>query len=137
MTDLLQRIRWANVARAAAVLLALALIFAWPHLRSSAPALPPAAATPLDASTEPRTTAIAAAPAKKKRVAKPRASTVKAKPAARKTRHRKNAPKPRRRAVVAAAPAPAPAPASPSPARVAVAVAAAPPPEPPGAEFRH
>ena len=39
--DLLHRIRWANVARAAAVLLALALVVAWPRLRPHAAPLPP------------------------------------------------------------------------------------------------
>src|SRR4051794_9448125 len=42
--DLLHRIRWANVARAAAVLLALALVVGWPRLRGQAEPLPPAGA---------------------------------------------------------------------------------------------
>jgi hypothetical protein len=42
MTEILQRIRWANVARAAAVLLALALVIAWPRLRTHDEPLPPA-----------------------------------------------------------------------------------------------
>jgi hypothetical protein len=130
MTDLLQRIRWANVVRAAAVVLALALIFAWPHLRSAAPALPPAAATPLDTTTEPRTTAIAATPERRKPVAKPKRSKAKAKRHARRTHRRKKSPKPRRRPVLAMTPAPAP-----PPARVAAAPAPA-PPAPRGAEFR-
>jgi hypothetical protein len=40
--DLLHRIRWANVARAAAVALALLLVLAWPRLRAHSDALPPA-----------------------------------------------------------------------------------------------
>ena len=40
--DLLHRIRWANVARAAAVALALLLALAWPRLRNHQEALPPA-----------------------------------------------------------------------------------------------
>jgi hypothetical protein len=40
--DLLHRIRWANVARAAAVALALLLALAWPRLRAHSDALPPA-----------------------------------------------------------------------------------------------
>jgi hypothetical protein len=40
--DLLHRIRWANVARAAAVALALLLALAWPRLRAHPDALPPA-----------------------------------------------------------------------------------------------
>lgn len=38
----LHRIRWANVARAAAVLAAVALIVAWPQLKSPPPELPDA-----------------------------------------------------------------------------------------------
>jgi hypothetical protein len=48
-TDLLHRIRWANVARAAALLLAVLLAVAWPRLRGHAEALPPAVATPATA----------------------------------------------------------------------------------------
>jgi hypothetical protein len=44
--DLLHRIRWANVARAAAILLALALAIAWPRLRAHDDPLPPAVAAP-------------------------------------------------------------------------------------------
>jgi hypothetical protein len=47
--DLLHRIRWNNVARAAAVLAAIVLVLAWPHLRSKAPEIPsgePTAAVP-------------------------------------------------------------------------------------------
>jgi hypothetical protein len=40
--DLLRRIRWTNVARAAAVALALLLALAWPRLRTHQDALPPA-----------------------------------------------------------------------------------------------
>jgi hypothetical protein len=40
--DLLHRIRWANVGRAAAVVLALLLALAWPRLRAHPDALPPA-----------------------------------------------------------------------------------------------
>src|SRR5690349_206596 len=49
--DLLRRIRWNNVARAAAVLAAVALVLAWPHLRSKPPEIPPeepVAAVPLE-----------------------------------------------------------------------------------------
>src|SRR3954466_11292170 len=44
--DLLHRIRWANVARAPAILLALALAIGWPRLRPQADPLPPAVAAP-------------------------------------------------------------------------------------------
>ena len=39
--DLLHRIRWANVARAAALAAAVLLVVAWPRLRSDPPPLPP------------------------------------------------------------------------------------------------
>src|SRR3954447_443243 len=62
MTDLLHRLRWANLARVAAVLLALVLIFAWPHLHAAEPSLPPAAAAPLDTTpVEQPTTTVPAA----------------------------------------------------------------------------
>ena len=41
--DLLHRIRWANVARAAALVAAVALVVAWPRLRAEPPPLPPPA----------------------------------------------------------------------------------------------
>jgi hypothetical protein len=41
------RIRWANVAKAAAVVAVVALIVAWPKLRRSEPSLPPAEGKPL------------------------------------------------------------------------------------------
>jgi hypothetical protein len=39
--DLLHRIRWANVARALAIVAALVLLVTWPSLRRDPPALPP------------------------------------------------------------------------------------------------
>jgi hypothetical protein len=39
--DLLHRIRWGNVARAAALLAAVVLVVAWPRLRADPPPLPP------------------------------------------------------------------------------------------------
>jgi hypothetical protein len=39
--DLLHRIRWANVARAAALAAAVLLVAAWPRLRAEPPPLPP------------------------------------------------------------------------------------------------
>src|SRR3954468_16896782 len=41
-----RRVRWGNVARLAAALAALALVLAWPRLKSPAPPLPPGAPTP-------------------------------------------------------------------------------------------
>jgi len=39
--DLLHRIRWANVARAAALVAAVLLLVSWPRLRAEPPPLPP------------------------------------------------------------------------------------------------
>src|SRR5438128_6368590 len=57
----MDRLRWDNIARAAAALAVVALVIAWPHLKGAPPALPPAAATPvsvedpaLPAAPEPR-----------------------------------------------------------------------------------
>ena len=54
--DLLHRVRWGNVARAAALLAAIALVVAWPRLRSEPPPLPPepAVAAPIPAREESR-----------------------------------------------------------------------------------
>jgi hypothetical protein len=134
MTDFLHRIRWANLARAAAVLLALALVFAWPKLRSHEAALPPAFAAPLDTTpVEVRTTTVPApaaqhrAAAKKPRRAKGHATV------------RRHAPRRRhgsRRIHEAATAAPAPAvPTTPPPAPPPAARAAA-APQASGREFR-
>jgi hypothetical protein len=63
--DLLHRVRWTNVARAAAAVLALLLALAWPRLRAHQDALPPA--------VEPVSAAAARPPAAAKatRVARP------------------------------------------------------------------
>ena len=45
--DLLHRIRWTNVARAAAVLGTVALVAAWPRLRAAPPALPATDSAPV------------------------------------------------------------------------------------------
>ena len=55
------RVRWGNVARAAALLALAAIVIAWPHLRAREPALPPAHPTPLV--TEPEPPPAAPAPA--------------------------------------------------------------------------
>src|SRR5829696_2788444 len=49
--DLLRRIRWGNVTRAAALLAAVALVLAWPRLRSDPPSLPPEPALAAPAAT--------------------------------------------------------------------------------------
>ena len=41
------RVRWDNVARAAALFALALLVIAWPHLRTPEPDLPPAGAVPL------------------------------------------------------------------------------------------
>jgi hypothetical protein len=47
MTDLFHRVRWVNVARAGAVLLAVLLVVAWPRLKARQDDLPPALAEPV------------------------------------------------------------------------------------------
>jgi hypothetical protein len=141
--DLLRRVRWGNVARAAAVLLALALVLLWPRLRSQAAPLPPAAATPAlggrvgttevappahaAAPAEAATRRAATRPAKKRHVARRRARAARARRA---KRHRPMTP----RVATPARPAPS-APGRP-PAAAAPVAAPAPPPAAPGAEFR-
>jgi hypothetical protein len=144
--DLLHRIRWANVARAAAILLALALVIGWPRVRPHADPLPPAVAAPALpdrlattelAGDEPAPAAARAPRAKPRRRSKPPARPRAAGPRtaphrARTDRHRKaRAPRTTRpRAAASPAPARAPAPA------VAPPVAAPRSPVPVGAEFR-
>jgi hypothetical protein len=43
----MHRLRWDNIARAAAAIAVVALVVAWPRLQARAPALPPAAAKPV------------------------------------------------------------------------------------------
>ena len=43
----MDRLRWDNIARAAAVLAVVALVVAWPRIKGAPPALPPAGATPV------------------------------------------------------------------------------------------
>jgi hypothetical protein len=136
-SDLLHRVRWANVARVAAVLLALALVLAWPRLRSQAAPLPPTAVTPALSdrvgTTEvtppaPTTAATRAQKPATRRAAKTRrARTRRTTPRRTKTRAR-----PRAATAPRAVPATAPAPAAP-PVASAPSAASAPPP---GAEFR-
>jgi hypothetical protein len=56
MTDLLHRIRWVNVARAGALLLAILLALAWPRLKAHDDGLPPALAEPAAVADEDGTT---------------------------------------------------------------------------------
>jgi hypothetical protein len=46
--DVLRRVRWGNVGRAATVVLALTVVIAWPRLASDAPRVPAAGVVPLD-----------------------------------------------------------------------------------------
>ncbi|HYF28035.1 MAG TPA: hypothetical protein VD931_19990, partial [Baekduia sp.] len=48
-SSFLARVRWANVARAAALLGVVALVVLWPRLRAEAPRLPAAQARPVEA----------------------------------------------------------------------------------------
>ncbi|MDP8967671.1 MAG: hypothetical protein M3N04_03640, partial [Actinomycetota bacterium] len=54
------RVRWGNVARAAALLALVAIILAWPHLRAREPVLPPAEPVPVAPAPPPTTTSVAA-----------------------------------------------------------------------------
>jgi hypothetical protein len=144
MNDILQRIRWPNVARAAAVLSAVALLISWPHLRARAPELPPATAAPAEVEPMGPAPDVAEADGEKKPAAKaPTAAadragkrpTAKAPPAHPKTkapqaRHRTR--RSRRQPTARSTPTPA---ATPAPAQPPAYVTPA-PPTPPGAEFR-
>ena len=145
--DFLHRIRWANVARAAAILLALALAIGWPRLRPQADPLPPAVAAPAlpdrAATTElagvgpARTEApVTRAQPRRRGAAHGRTRASATRPRARRARaprHRHAAPRVQRpRAAPAAAPPSTRAPALPASAPVA----AVPPPAPAGLEFR-
>ncbi|WCB97031.1 hypothetical protein DSM104299_05802 [Baekduia alba] len=133
MTDLLHRLRWANLARAAAVLLALALIFAWPHLHATEPALPPAVAAPLDTTpAEAPTTTVPPEPKPNPAHAKTKHIRAKRHP---RPAHRKAVPRRRRQPQAQ----PVPAAAAPPPPAVPPSSPPASPPLPPppsGAEFR-
>jgi hypothetical protein len=138
MNDILHRIRWPNVARAAAVLSAVALLISWPHLRGRAPELPPATAAPAEVEPVAPPAAAAAHPAGKgSTAARSTAKAPKARPKAKAVRHRPAArhrarrpphhhPASRRTAAPASGPASAPSPAYVPPA----------PSPPPAAEFR-
>jgi hypothetical protein len=52
--DVLRRVRWGNVALAAAIALALATIIAWPLIAAPSPRLPPDTARPLVSEAPPR-----------------------------------------------------------------------------------
>jgi hypothetical protein len=125
--DLRRRIRWPNVGRAALVLVAVALIAAWPRLRSAAPAVVPPAPVVRDPVSPTTTQALPAArPVRTIRAA--------ARPAT--PRPRKAARKPAVRRPPAAVPSrPVPRPAAVAPARAPAPAPAPLPPPDPGAEF--
>src|SRR3954469_13524663 len=54
--ELLRRVRWGNVGRAAAAVLALGVVIAWPRLASDAPRVPAAGLVPLDRGPHPART---------------------------------------------------------------------------------
>lgn len=102
---LLARVRWANVARAAALVAVVALVAAWPQLRAEAPALPDAEARPVPvapAVAPPETT-----PAAEFGV---ESAAPDPEPGVRARRRRTKKRRPRPRPVVRRAPAPWPAP---------------------------
>jgi len=110
--DLLHRIRWANVARAAVVLAAAALVLAWPLLKTDPPTLPPAAAEPVaPAAAEPPADEFRprGTPLRRRAVRPHRAAGGSDRRRSRPRRHRPAAPAPR----PVAAPAP-PAPVAPT-----------------------
>src|SRR3954451_12689487 len=78
----MDRLRWDNIARAAAVLAVIALVVAWPHLKGAPPTLPPAAATPVTVEDP----ALPAAP--ERRVAEPAPPSRPPQPRPRRKRHR-------------------------------------------------
>jgi hypothetical protein len=138
-TGILQRIRWANVARAGAVVAALLLAIAWPKLRDRPDPLPPAAAVPAvvedaQAAAPAETATVAEQQAVSKRRPKKAARSAVKAPATAKPRpskHRAPRRKPRRARAVAQ---PTPPAAPPAPRYIAPAYT--PPAPPPGAEFR-
>jgi hypothetical protein len=91
----MDRLRWDNIARAAAVVAVIALVVAWPRLKGAPPSLPPAAAKPVSIEDP----ALPAAPEQPAPAPKPRR---RAKP-----QHRRAKPQ-HRRAKPRSAPAPAP-----------------------------
>jgi hypothetical protein len=116
------RVRWANVARALALVAVAALVVAWPRLRAPAPEVPRGAAVPVRQAPAPVEPIATPEPEPEPApTAKPDAEPVRATP---RRAPRTRAAKPRRRAtprtatarVAAPAPAPAPPPA-PAPGR--------------------
>jgi outer membrane biosynthesis protein TonB len=101
----MDRLRWDNIARAAAVLAVVALVVAWPHLRGAPPPLPSAAATPVSVEDP----ALPAAP--ERRVSEPAPVAHRPKPRP-KPRHRRKPSRQRHHAQARVRSAPA-APAAP------------------------
>jgi DNA polymerase-3 subunit gamma/tau len=100
----MDRLRWDNIARAAAVVAVIALVVAWPHLKGAPPSLPPAAAKPVSIEDP----ALPAAPEQPAPEPKPRA-----KPRHRRATPRHRAPRPGREPA-RSVPAPAPQAAAPA-----------------------
>jgi hypothetical protein len=100
----MDRLRWDNIARAAAVVAVIALVVAWPHLKGAPPSLPPAAAKPVSIEDP----ALPVAPERPAPEPKPRA----------KPRHRRAKPRHRgsrpRREPARSVPSPAPQAAPPA-----------------------
>jgi hypothetical protein len=128
----MDRLRWDNIARAAAVLAVIALVVAWPRLKAEPPALPSAAATPVTVE-DPALAATGQAPAsaRTRRPPKPHHAP-RARPRRPRARPRHSAPPASRPAPVAATPGPA---AIVPPAPPAAVPAKAPPRPPAQQEF--
>jgi outer membrane biosynthesis protein TonB len=112
------RVRWANVARALALVAVAALVVAWPRLRAPAPEVPRGAAVPVRQAPAPAGPVTTSEP-EPAPTAEPDPEPARTAPPAR-TPRRRSAKQPRRRmtARTATAPAPAavPAPTPPPPA---------------------
>jgi outer membrane biosynthesis protein TonB len=112
------RVRWANVARALALVAVAALVVAWPRLRAPAPEVPRGAAVPVRQAPAPAGPVTTPEP-EPAPTAEPDPEPARTAPPAR-TPRRRSAKQPRRRmtARTATAPAPAavPAPTPPPPA---------------------
>jgi hypothetical protein len=115
----MDRLRWDNIARAAAVVAVIALVVAWPHLKGAPPSLPPAAAKPVSIEDP----ALPAAPEPPASEPNPRA-----KPRHRRVKPRHRASRPRRERARSMPTAAAPQAAAP-----AVPPAQPPAPQPPAA----
>jgi hypothetical protein len=113
----MDRLRWDNIARAAALLGVIVLVVAWPHLHRHGPRLPSAVATPVSVEQEP---AVAPPPRPKPARRKPPPRVHRAGHRAKRARTPRRVVRPRP-APPKAPPAPPRAPAAPPPPRAQAA----------------